>query len=126
MQFLANAFFSRSQKLHKAGTLCSLVELVCNGIKLGVNPPKIIRVLIPKLKLQFWNLSSAHSTGTHNYTCSVSRTHQAALVLAIKRSTTDALTIISDVIKVKAFQCFLPTGDFFSYFKGIIASCKES
>ena len=40
------------------------------------------------------------------------------LVSAIKRSTTDALTIISDVIKVKAIQCF-PTGDFFSYFKGI-------
>ena len=68
----------------------------------------------------------AYSTGTYNYTCSVSRTHQAALVLAIKRSTTDALTIISDVIKVKAIQCFLPTGDFFSYFKGIIASHKES
>ena len=69
--------------------------------------------LIPKLKLQFWNLSSAHSTGTHNYTCSVSRTHQAALVLAIKRSTTDALTIISDVIKVKAIQCAsIPIGDF--------------
>ena len=47
------------------------------------------------------------------------------LVSAIKRSTTDALTIISDVIKVKAIQCF-PTGDFFSYFKGIIASHKES
>ena len=36
---------------------------------------------------------------------------------AIKRSS-DALTIISDVIKVKAIQCF-PTGDF-SYFRGII------
>lgn len=41
--------------------------------------------------------------------------------LVIKRSTTDALTIISDVIKVKAIQCF-PTGDFFSYFK--LASSK--
>ena len=42
---------------------------------------------------------------------------QHCRALAIKRSS-DALTIISDVIKVKAIQCF-PTGDF-SYFRGII------
>ena len=34
------------------------------------------------------------------------------LVLAIKRSTTDALTIKSDVIKVKANQCFLSMFNF--------------
>ena len=46
------------------------------------------------------------------------------LVSAIKRSTTDALTIISDVIKVKAIQCRFPIGDFSSHISK--ASGEES
>ena len=77
------------------------------------------------------NASSSSMSPSHPWPLLMPPTHQCLLLNDTSSSSMPPPhwcppLIKSDVIKVKAIQCFLPTGDFFSYFKGIISSHKES